>query len=677
MTHARPAVSARALQQNTAHGTLSPAALPTRHLRGYPRAMPGSLLDRWCPEPHEAPITAMAYDATSGVAVTADASGLVAITAPGSANPSQLLLHTAGIQRSVAVNRGGSLLAVGDDSGTVAVYRTADAAAIFYDPREGPAGESRAMRAVAFSPDGRRFASLALDGHVRVTDLETLERTGTFPDFSGHTLEWDNTGTRIVAVDRLRQPVLLSLSNQQRLAFPLVPGGAHVARFTHEGDQVVTLGPGGLTLVDIRTMTVVETRSADRSSGMLDLLRDPRGNRVAVISARSVHFFDLPGLSHVGKQRHGAPSATGVARWDEQGIAVADNTGRLFRPGRQPSLPPTICTAGVGPWRIAAHENAIAMWKEHRRVRVFVPQVSAHDAASGRHQVRPMTPEERLIEVRSDREGRLVAALPESGPVHVYDAANGRLLFQAGEDTVDTPRMDIALGVVGCLLERGGLRWFDLRNNRTFDLEWVQDFSFTGGGTWIAVLTPKGLVHILDPATGEDAIAAPEPLGDAPVRLLSFVQRHPELLVLDADGVLGLYDLTPAARDGGEAEGYRICRFFDADIDQIWGLEDHKHAAVRIQEPDQGTATIVFVDLDDGEVVEEVTGLLPYATVDPVHGRILEPGVGSAILERDMQGDEVRVLRSLPHEEWATFYQQGVLGCSQGARAWVDMTRKG
>lgn len=638
--------------------------------------MSDSLLDRWCPEPHEAPITAMAWDPTSCIGATADAAGLVAICPAGENSPARLLQHEGAIHRSMALNKGGSLLAVGDDTGTVAVYRTADGQPVFFDRREGPAGEARAMRAISFSPDGRRFASLAIDGRVRVTDLETMDRVGTFPDFSGHTLEWDLTGTRIVAVDRLRQPVLLSLSNQQRLAFPLVPGGTQVARFTHDGEHIVALGPGGLTLIDIRTMTVVETRAADRSSGMLELLRDPDSNRFAVISARSVHFFDLPDLRHVGKHRHGARSPTGVARWDSQGVAVADNDGRVHRPQRPPSLPPTVCSSGVGVWRLAGHENAVAVWKEHRRVRTFVPEVSIHDPATGRPQVRGMTPDERIIEVRNDREGKLIAMLPESGPVHVYDGTAGKLLFNAGEDTVDTPRLDIALGVVGCLLERGGLRWFDLRNNRTFELEWVQDFSITGGGTWIAVLTPKGLVHILDPATGEDAISPPEPLGDAPVRLISFVQRHPELLVLDEDGVLGLYDLTPAARDGGAAEAFRICRFFDADIDQIWGLEDHRHAAVRLQEPDNGTSTIVFVDLDNGEVVEEVRDLLPYASVDPVNGRILEPGVGSAILERDMQGNEVRVLRSLPHDEWVTFYNQGVLGSSKGAVEWVEFTRR-
>jgi WD40 repeat protein len=617
----------------------------------------------------------MAWDHTSGIGATADALGLVAITMTGDRNPARLLQHEAGVNRALALNKGGSLLAVGDDSGTVAVYRTADGQPVFFDHREGPAGEARAMRAMAFSPDGRRFASLSVDGRLRITDLETMDRVGTFPDFSGHTLEWDLTGTRVVAVDRLRQPVMLSLSNQQRIAFPLVPGGTQVARFTHDGDHIVALGPGGLTLVDIRQMAVIENRAADRSSGMLELLRDPNGNRFAVISARSVHFFDLPDLRHVGKHRHGARSPTGVARWDEQGIAVADNDGRVYRPGRPGSLAPTVCTSGVGPWRLAGHENTVAVWKEHRRLRTFVPEVSTHDPATGRPQIRPMTPDERIIEVRNDREGKLLALLPESSPVNVYEGSSGKLLFQAGEDTVDTPRLDIALGVIGCLLERGGLRWFDLRNNRTFELEWVQDFSITGGGTWIAVLTPKGLVHILDPSTGEDALPAPEPLGDAPVRLISFVQRHPELLVLDEDGVLGLYDLTPAARDGTEAEPYRICRFFDADIDQLWGLEDHRHAAVRIQEPDDGTATMVFVDLDDGKVVEEVRGLLPYATVDPVHGRILEPGIGSAVLERDMQGHEVRVLRSLPHDQWVTFYAQGVLGSSQGAREWVDFTR--
>jgi hypothetical protein len=639
--------------------------------------MTSSLLDRWCPEPHEAPITAVAYDPRSGTVATADESGLVVVFADGGLSPTLMIERPAPVRRALALSRGGGSLAIGDEAGNLVVLRTSDGVQLYADERGGgpdrsdPRAGARAVRAVVFSPDGRSVASLSLDGRVRLVSVDRGTRIATFGDFSGTALDWDATGTWLLATDRVHQPSLIDLSRKEKVGFPLIPGGTSAARFTHDGRYAILLGDGGLTLVDVADQTVRDVRSADRSSGMLDLVVGPDPDHVAVLSARSIHYFRIEGLRHVGKQRHSARETTGVALWDARGVAVADQAGRLHRPDLPPPLPGTVCVFGRGNWRLTAHEHQLTVWRDHRRLRVFIPRVVGQDEA-GRPSQRDLAPNERLVELAMDAEGRVMALLPEGMPLHVYEASSARLLFDAGPESVDTPRVEVAIGVVALLLESGGLRWFDLRNNRTFELDWVRDFAITGGGSWLAVLTPRGRIRMLDPKSGEDALPALEPFGDAPARLLSFVHRRPELLVLDEEGVLGLYDLLPAARDGGAPEVHRILQFHDVEIDALWGLADGRHAVVRIQEPDSGTATLVTIDLDAGKVVHEVRDLLPYVTLDPGEGAMLEPARGNALLERALSGEERRVLRSLPGGEWLAFEAAGVLERSTGAAAWMD-----
>lgn len=640
--------------------------------------MTRSLVDRWCPEPHEASIVAIGYDHASRTHATGDEDGFVAVYVNGAGAASRTFEHLAAV-RAVALGRQGQLIAIGDDAGTLAVYRVSDGQVVFVDQRPSESGGSRgsrAMCALAFSPDGRQLASLALDGRVRIDAVDRGQRLLTFPDFGDTVLDWDPTGAHIVAIDRSGQVVLVDLHRKEKVGFPLIPGRILGARFTIDGAHVVLLGEAGLTLVDVAELEIRGARAADRSSGMLGLAMGPDGRHFAVLTARSIHYFTVMGLEPKGKQRHTAPSPTGCLLWDTQGVAVADANGRMYRPEGQPPLPATVCVAGRGAWRLAAHEHAIAIWKENRRLRVFPPKVVEQDTQGQRSQ-RPLGDGERIVDMAVDHEGRLIAVLPEGMPLHVYKLDDARLLFDAGPETIESPRVEVGLGVVACLLDQGGLRWFDLRNNRTYDLEWVRDFALTGGGSWLAVLTPRGRVRILDPTTGEDVIPALEPFGETPARLLSFVHRRPELLVLDEEGILGLYDLAPAARDGVNPEAYRILSFQDAEIDAVWGLADGKRAVVRVQDPSTGTASLLTVDLDTGQIQHEISDLLPYVQVDPANGLILEPSRGNAILERQLNGAEHAVLRSLPNGEWITFNADGMLAESQAAQAVLDGSAQG
>lgn len=647
--------------------------------------MSTSLLHRFCPEPHSAPISATTWDPVSGASATADTWGLVAWTPPGARSPSLVLNHDAAVRGALALNPGASLLAVGDDGGTLAVYKTDTGERVFVEARAADTGTSRAMRALAFHPSGHQLASLAVDGRIRLTDLRTWERLGSFDDFGGASLAFDRSGDLLLAIDKLGQAALIDLVTREVVGLPLVPGGVRIARFAGPGSLVITLGQAGISLVDFDRQEVVRAIAAQRSSGMLDVVLNPDETAFAVVSARSAHLFTLPDFGPRDSARHGAPLDTsdghrpphGIARWDTLGVAVGGTDGRLHRPDVEPSLPPVVAVAGVGDQRVAAHGHRIARWVGDQRKRPFCPKVYreppdtryAHPTDTPKAEPTALAPGETIVELRTDPDGRFILALPSDGPVHVYEASTGRLLFHAGFDTIETPRMEVGGAVVAVRRRGGGLRWFDLAGNRTFDLEWADEFALTGGGTWIAAITPRGGVRVVDPRTGAEALPPLPRAGDAPVRRLSFVHRSPALLTLDADGVLAHHDLAQVAQGGEMTAPARIAAFFDTQVDEMWGLSGGKHVALRVQE--EGSATMLFVDLDDGEVVAEAKGLLPYAVVDPVSGLILEPAQGNALLERDRHGREHRVLRSLPRNQWLSFDAQRVLEASPSGKAWL------
>ena len=77
-----------------------------------------SLVDQFCPNVHDAPITAAVYDIASGTIATADSAGVVAVQRPGEAAPGLLFQPGGAVQGALALVRGGSMVAVGDDDGT-------------------------------------------------------------------------------------------------------------------------------------------------------------------------------------------------------------------------------------------------------------------------------------------------------------------------------------------------------------------------------------------------------------------------------------------------------------------------------------------------------------------------------------------------------------------------------
>lgn len=606
-----------------------------------------SLVDRFCANPHSGAITAAASDGATGARITADAFGTVAITRPNERWPAIVFDMDAGVRGAVAVSYGGSLVAVGDEAGTLAAYKTWDGECVFEDVKEAPHGTARAFRALAFNPQGTILAALSVDGIIRIFDIQRWERLANYPGFSGESLAFDDRGDRLLAIDNLGQPKLVDLMSNEVIDLEMVPGGVRLARFTPDCRHVVAIGQTGITLIGLPEARIQASFSAQGSSGMITVALSPDGTQLAAVTGRSVHTFALPGLEPVDSKRHGCPEPTSASWWDQHGVVICGADGRMFRPGARATLGPVICCAGFGEHRVAVHGDEVALWQKNRQKRPF---------KVGRN----------LVEARIDRDGRILVGLPDDGSgVQVYEARTGRHLFDAGPDTAETPRMEVGGSIVACMLARGGLRWFDLQNNQVYELPWVRTFALSGSGTWLAVTTPKGQVRVLDPATGQDAIPRPTPLADQPIELLSFVNRRPDLLVMDGEGVLGVYDLAPSVTDKQPAEGRDVLDLH-VQVDRLWGITGGRYAAVRFQEPDTGTATVIYVDVANGEVVSEVSDLLPYAWVDPETGHILQPVRGGGLLELDMYGKEKLVLRALEEGEWVAVGPQGVLESSPG-----------
>lgn len=603
-----------------------------------------SLADRFCPNVHDAPVTAAAYDPWSGVLATADAAGVVAVRRAGEATPGLVFQPGAGVTGALGLIRGGSLVGVGDDDGTIAVFRTDNGAAVFEEQREGARGRVRAMRGVAISPEGARVAAIAIDGLLRIWDITRGEREVAWQGFGGLSVDFDGRGSRVLCMDEHGQPRMVDLSSHQALPMDRLQVPAERAMFSLDGTLVITAGASGIALLRVVDGQLVNSFAARGGSGILSVVQRPDGKEIGAVSQRSVHVFSMPDLQPVESLRHGAPDPSGAAWWGQDGIRVGGSDG-LIHGGDGASAGPVNVVGGFGNTRVAAHPDRAAIWVGDRRLRE-IPSPSV------------------LRSVQVDREGHYLVLVPERGSFQVYDARSGEMVFDGGPRTSGAEDVAVGGSVVAARLAGGGMRWWDLANNRAFELAWPTGMALSHGGTYLALVTPRGAVKIIDPASGRDALPDPRPSADVPMRLLSFVNRRPDLLVVDAEQVLSRFDLTISLKERRPAEAKDVLQF-GAEPDRVWGITGGQYAAVRIPQGDG--STILFVDLHAAALVSEVAGLHRDATVDAENGLILEPARAAAILERDMKGNERRVLRALPDAQWVAFNARGVLDASEGA----------
>ncbi len=599
-----------------------------------------SLLDQFGPFSFDAALTAAALDGESGTVVAGDSAGGVAVWRGGESSPGLRLNLGPARVGAVAVLRGGVLVAAGDDDGTVAVFDAASGEEVFRETRELPQGRLRAMHGLSLSPEGARLAAVAADGLIRLWDIERNEREVAWQGFGGHSVEFDSRGTRILTLDTDGQPRLIDLASRQAVPMDRLQMTVDRAVFSRDGTQVIAAGAAGLAILRVVDGGIVNSVAARGGSGLVALLTSPDGTQVAAVSPRSVHVFSVPSLAPAGTWRHGAPEP-GAAIWGPTGVRVGGVDG-IFHDRDVDAAGPVRAVSGFGDRRIALHSDVIAAWRgDHRDAAWPIPAA---------------------VDVVMDRDGKTLALTTEDDALLVLNARTGESVLNAGR--VERGTVSVGGSLVAAMRPGSGARYWDLANNRQQDIPGARGVAVSLGGTWVAIVNANGRVRVIDPVTGAPVVPDPSPPGDAPVRLIGFVNRRPDLLLVDAEAILTWYDLAASVRDGTAAVGRDVLQFSTAP-DRVWGITGGRYAAVRLPEGD--SCSLVFADLSGQSVVAEVSGLHPLAVVDPESGLILEPARGAAILERDMNGTERRVMRALPSGEWVCFGPLGILSASPGA----------
>ena len=603
-----------------------------------------SLADQFCPNVHDAAVTAAAYDPWSGVLATADASGVVAVKRQGEAAPGLIFQPGVGVTGAINIIRGGSLLAVGDDNGTIGVYRTENGAPVFQEIRDGARGRVRAMRGVSISPEGARVATVAVDGLLRIWDITRGEREVAWQGFGGFTVEFDQRGTRVLCLDDAGQPRLVDLSSHQGLPMDKLQVAAERASFSLDGTLVIAGGQSGIALLRVVDGRLVASFATRGGSGILSVVQRPDGAQIGAVSTRSVHVFSMPDLTAVESIKHGAPDPSGAAWWGQEGIRVGGKDG-LFHGGGTGSSGPVTAVGGFADTRLAVHGDKVAVWSGNRRVR----EVSVGS---------------NVREAHVDRDGRTMIVVPERAGVQVYEVRTGAMVFDGGPQTANPRAVAVGGSVVVAHLSTGNTRWWDISHNKAFELTWPAGIALSHGGTWLGLITPRGAIKILDPVSGRDAVPDPLPSAEVPTRMLSFVNRRPDLLALDDENILAHYDLAGSVRENRPCEARDVLQF-GATPDRMWGITGGQYAAVRL--PDGEHCSMLFVDIHRQSVVSEVTGLHAAAWVDAEQGLILEPVRSGGLLEREMDGTERRCMRALADDEWVCFGKRGILDASAGA----------
>jgi hypothetical protein len=603
-----------------------------------------SLVDQFCSNVHDAAITAAAYDPSSGTLASADASGVVAVQRRGETSPGLVFQPGGPVDGALALVQGGAYVGVGDSEGTVGVYRTDDGSAVFQEIRQGERGRVRAMRGLAISPEGTRCATIAVDGLVRMWDLVRGQREVSWSGFGGCTVEFDSRGERLLCLDEQGQIRLVDLMSRSGLHVDRLQTPADRACFTRDGTHVLAVGRAGVSLLRVVDGRMVASFATRGGSGLLNLLVSPDGQQAAVVTHRSYHVFSLPELQPVDSKHHGAPDTSGAAQWTSAGVRVGGVDG-LFHRGGKSSPGAVTALAGYGEYRVMAHGRRVAFWARGRRL--WDLDVGA-----------------KVRQLSVDRDGRLVALIPERGPVRIIDTTKAQVVFDGGPETVGAQQVDVGGPVVAVKLHHGGVRWWHLARNQAFDLSWPTAMTLSGSGVWMGVVTPRGAVRILDPATGKDAVLPPTPLADVPVEIVAFVNRRADMLVLDRDGVLGHYDLAASIRDNAPAVGRDVIEL-DVPVDAIWGITGGQRCALRMKE-EEG-CSIAMVEIATGEVSTYLTGLPANTWVCEETGAILTPARASAMLERNAEGREHKVFRSLTDDQWISFGPNGIIEASERA----------
>ena len=253
------------------------------------------LAEQFCPFIHEEPITAVAYDSLSGLMISADASGEVALFRGTDKAPFQQFYHDGCVQ-AISIQMGGEIFAIGDDTGTIAVYDQ-HVNVLFEESRSGERGASRAFRGIAINPQATLLASVSIDNILRVCDLQKGKREMQWSNYNGTSISFDARGERLLAITTDGQPSLIDIWRKESLYLERIQFRCEHIGFSTDGTCIIAVGPAGFSVLEMRTGQRIGGQEAQRSSGILCMAMSPDGRQLAM-----VHTYYSVALLQTGRQ---------------------------------------------------------------------------------------------------------------------------------------------------------------------------------------------------------------------------------------------------------------------------------------------------------------------------------------------------------------------------------------